>query len=129
MNLKSAHLIFGIATLIVFLATGLYMRANFPALYESNDAIRFIFRANHLYILFSSLLNVALGLYATYRDSGWKLKLQLAGSYLLLAAAPIFIAAFFIEPPQASPMRPLTLVAAFLTLGGMLAHLVGGYKK
>ena len=127
--MRTVHLLIGLATLAMFLATGLYMRANFPALYNTNDAIRFLFRANHVYILFCSLIHIALGIYVVYRDTGWQKKLQLAGSWMLFAAAPIFLAAFIYEPPQASPMRPLTLIAAFLTLGGMTAHLIGGYKK
>ncbi|MGH2566714.1 MAG: hypothetical protein ACRDGA_00120 [Bacteroidota bacterium] len=58
-QLAHSHIVIGIATVVVFLGTGLYMRLNFPDLYESNEAIRYLFRANHLYILFAGLLNIA----------------------------------------------------------------------
>ena len=35
----------------MFLATGLCMRAGFPELYGANEALRYIYRANHAYIL------------------------------------------------------------------------------
>ena len=125
-QLAKSHIVTGIVTVVVFLGTGLYMRANFPALYESNEVIRYLFRANHVYILFSGLLNIVLGTYVVYHDAGWRRKLQLLGSWLLLAVPVVFIVAFIVEPPQASPMRPLTLIGAFATLVGIVAHMVGG---
>jgi hypothetical protein len=122
-------LIIGFLTFLIFLATGAYMRTGFPDLYSGNEVIRFLYRANHVYILFAALLNVSLGLYATEALSAWKKKLQSLGSRILLLVPVIFILAFFIEPPMASPIRPLTLASVLLTLGGMACHAVGAMGR
>lgn len=110
----------GILTFVVFLGTGMYMRVNFPELYDDREAIRFLFRANHVYILFSGLLNIMAGMIPPSFSSGKTLeKAGVPGSIALLLSAPLFIMAFFLEPPEASPMRPVTTTAAFLALIGV----------
>ncbi|HWP81194.1 MAG TPA: hypothetical protein VNN76_00900 [Bacteroidota bacterium] len=125
---RKLHLIVGFLTCLVFLATGAYMRSGFPDLHAGNESIRFLYRANHVYILFSGLLNLCLGLYLTESSTKWRNKLQTFGSRILFLAPILFILAFFVEPPMASPTRPLTLVAAFLSVGGVLCHVIGGLR-
>lgn len=119
------HLVSGIATVVAFLGTGLYMRENFPEVYELNEIIRYQFRANHIYLLLSGLLNVALGLYLALADDPKLRFLQRSGSTLPVAAPVLFLLAFFLEPPNASPQRPLTFVAVLISLIGVVLHLVG----
>ncbi|MBI4417534.1 MAG: hypothetical protein HY563_02075 [Ignavibacteriales bacterium] len=117
--MKRIHLLTGILTLVVFLVTGVYMRIGFPELYGDSEAIRFLFRANHVYILFSGLLNVMAGFASVPMvQTDLVQKVKAAGSILLLLAAPLFILAFILEPPQLSPMRPVTVTAAFFALIG-----------
>lgn len=99
----------------VFLATGIYMRLEFPELYGDREAVRFLYRANHVYILFSGLLNIMAALIPP--PSRWSV-LHRWGSLALLLSAPLFVVAFLLEPSQASPMRPVTVTAAFLALIG-----------
>lgn len=115
MKCKRIHGITGALTIAVFLATGFYMRSEFPELYGDREAVRFLYRANHVYILFSGLLNI---LAALVPPSSRGSALQTLGSLTLLFSAPLFVAAFVLEPSQASPMRPVTVTAAFLALIG-----------
>lgn len=115
MTWKRVHGITGSLTIAVFLATGLYLRSAFPELYGDREAVRFLFRANHVYILFSGLLNI---MAALIPPASRKPVLQSLGSLALVLSAPVFIAAFVLEPSQASPMRPVTVTAAFLALIG-----------
>lgn len=124
MNLKRIHQGMGLVTVAVFLATGLYMRWRFPGLYEGNEVIRYLFRANHIYLLLAGLLNVALGLYLSLHPARWRGRLQRAGSVLLLMAPVLLLAAFFAEPPVPAPERPLTAAGIFATGIGMLCHLI-----
>jgi cytochrome bd-type quinol oxidase subunit 2 len=117
------HLGVGIAGVLAFLATGLYMARNFPAAYASGEEIRYMYRANHVYLLLASLVNVALGCYWPGARPGWRGKLALAGAWLLLAALPVLLAAFFVEPPRGSPERGLTFLGVLLTLLGAAAQL------
>ncbi len=128
MNFKVVHLTAGLGTVFVFLGTGLYMRMNFPQLYEDNEVIRYLFRANHVYILFSGLLNVVLGLYSSLSDHRWRQISQRSGSFLVLLSIPFFVWAFVVEPPTASPYRPLTIVGSFLAITGVMLHLIGGFE-
>jgi len=123
---RRIHFLVGLATVIVFLGTGVYMRMNFPALYINDIVIRYMFRANHVYLLFSGLINIVLGLSVSHSNVIWKRRLQTIGSWILLSAPALFLAAFFIEPPQATPSRPITLLAVFLSLLGVIAHTIGG---
>jgi len=120
--MKQIHLMVGVVTVVLFLGTGVYMRMEFPELYAEHEVIRFLFRANHVYILFSGLLNVVAGLYMFVSEIPRKRTLQRAGSWLLLASSPTFLLAFAIEPMQANPMRPLTVTAAFMALVGVALH-------
>ena len=51
----------GVAGLLTFLWTGRFMLRHFPAAYREHQEIRFLYRANHLYIMFASVLNLVLG--------------------------------------------------------------------
>ena len=55
---RKLHLIVGLAGVAVFLGTGVYMRTHFPALYAGNEALRYMYRANHVYLL-TALAGVA----------------------------------------------------------------------
>jgi hypothetical protein len=106
-RLRAFHLWLGWGTFAIFLGTGVYMAREFPEAYRSREAIRYLFRANHVYILFAALLNLTLG--SRPIETGERSKLQTAASALVAAAVPLLVAAFFVEPPTGSPARPLTL--------------------
>jgi len=121
--LRIALLLAGIAGFAAFLGTGLYMARYFPGAYASGEEIRYLYRANHVYLLLASLLSLVLGCYWPGARSGWRGKLALAGGWLLLAALPVLLAAFFVEPPRGTPERGLTFLAVLLTLLGAAAQL------
>lgn len=116
--------------MLVFLGTGVFMSLRFPDLYAGNETIRFLFRANHVYLLFAGLINILPGLYFTPSESPGKAAIQKGGSWLILIAPVLFFAAFVVEPMQASPMRPLTLTGAFASLIGVGLHaLSAGFQQ
>ncbi len=105
------------------------MQLHFPAIYLHNEAIRYLFRANHIYLLFSGLLNIALGTYVSFSDHEKRKKMQMVGSWFLLIAQGVLLAAFFIEPPQAEPERMITSMGIYLALGGVALHALGRFRK
>jgi hypothetical protein len=121
-KIRRVHFIVGVLAIIAFLGTGVYMRENFPNLYQTNESIRSLFRANHIYILFSSLLNLVLGLYLSPNGVRWRRTLRRLGSLFLLLAPFLLLWAFINEPPQASPMRPLTFLGVGLAFTGTALH-------
>ena len=123
-NLRRLHVWAGLLTVGVFLLTGLAMLLMFPGAYHSNEAIRYLYRANHVYILFAGLLNVALGLYVTPSDAAGRRILQLCGSVLLLVSPVLTVWAFVAEPWKASPSRPITVAAVVACVVGIALHFV-----
>jgi heme A synthase len=121
--MKASHLLVGVLSVLAFLATGLYMRANFPALYADNEALRYIYRANHIYLLLASLVNIALGVYLVAPKSGWRALLSRVGSGLVLLAPFVLCYAFFVEAPKASPERLFTALGVVLVSLGVVAQL------
>jgi len=120
--IRSLHLLVGIGGVLAFLGTGAYMATHFPAAYESHEAIRYTYRANHVYLLLGSLINLAVGIYRTGTRPGWRGTIGLAGSVLILAAAFVLLYAFFFEAPRGVPERPATFVGILMLLVGVLAQ-------
>jgi hypothetical protein len=129
MTLPLAHRLIGLAGLALFITTGIYMRLKFPALYEGREPIRFLFRANHIYIVMSAMVNIAMGLGLTLSPTSTRRKLQLFASSLLLSAPFILFAAFFIDPPAPDSDRHLSRLGVILTVAGTLLHLLSRPKK
>jgi hypothetical protein len=133
MPLKSLHLLVGVAGVLVFLGTGGYMATHFPAAYEHNEAIRYMYRANHVYLLLAGLINIAIGIYRGNSRPGWRGGVALAGSALVLAAPLLLVYAFFAEPPRGVPERPATLIGMVMLLLGVFGqwpnHAPRGEKK
>jgi len=63
--IRISHLIFDFLMFVVFLLTGQYMDRNFNHLIDMDDLPRALMRAQHLYILLATLINIALGSYLT----------------------------------------------------------------
>jgi hypothetical protein len=121
--MRRLHLVIGLAGVAVFLGTGLYMRARFPTLYASNEALRYMYRANHVYLLLASLVNVALGVYLLDADRGWRTTLSKFGSVLTLLSPAILCYAFFAEAPKGTPARIVTTLGIVVLLLGVAAQL------
>ena len=96
------------------------MKLNFPEIYSSNEIIRYQFRANHIYILLSGLINLVAGLYIKPDYTQWRKIISFLSSVVLSLSPLILIIAFFVEPVRASAMRPLTFIGIVLLLIGVL---------
>jgi hypothetical protein len=121
--MRRLHLIVGLTGVAVFLGTGVYMATHFPALYGSNEALRYMYRANHVYLLLASLVNVALGVYLVRGRTGWRASLGKAGSVLALLSPALLCYAFVAEVPHASPERLVTALGVFAVALGVVAQL------
>ena len=72
MRISTIHRRLGFATVIVFLITGFYMKLKGPDLHGSNEVVRFLFRANHVYILLAGLVNLGVGFYVVPHARPWR---------------------------------------------------------
>jgi hypothetical protein len=91
--MKRLHLIFGVVVVIVFLLTGQYMEYVHNRLLP--DGTRMLYRSRHIYLLLAGLLNLVIGIYFVARPRGWRRKLQIVGSVLIVLSPGLLLAGFF----------------------------------
>lgn len=117
------HLAVGTIGLVGFLATGQYMDRVHDHLRGMDDARRLLFRSTHIYLLFTALLNLALGLYLRSAQ-GWRWWVRSAGSVLVVAGPFLAAAGFFTEPWLSDLERPYSRPAIYGCFAGLVLHLV-----
>lgn len=122
--LRRLHLLLGIAGIVAFLATGQYMDRWHEHLRGYNDTTRMLYRSTHIYILLAAVTNAMTGLYLRPAGARWRRGLQLIGSLALLAGPPLFLVGFCTEPYLSGLARPYSRPAIYLTLAGVLLHLI-----
>jgi hypothetical protein len=120
---------FGVAVFIVFLLTGQYMDRYFHHLVGMPDGPRLLYRTRHIFILFSGLLNVGIGVYLVQRPKGWQRILQLLGSILITLASLLLILAFFYDTTRGDLRAPLSHWAIYAIAVGTLFHLFSSLRE
>ncbi len=121
--MRRLHLIVGLAGVVVFLATGVYMRRNFPDLFAGDETLRYLYRANHVYLALASIANLVLGVYLAIRRPGWRAIASKIGSMLILLSPLLLGYAFVVETRMVSPERPFTIFGSLILLIGALTQL------
>ncbi|HEX9165732.1 MAG TPA: hypothetical protein VF862_07455 [Gemmatimonadales bacterium] len=149
MSLRRLHLLVGLATVVLFGLTGLYMHFRYDHLRGMTDATRLLFRSTHIYLLFSGLLNVALGLSGAGDNGREREKaggtaaggttaggaaagpglLRAIGSVLILVGPLLFLAGFLREPFLGALARPFSRPAIYAALAGMALHWVASLRR
>jgi hypothetical protein len=127
--MRRLHLATGLIALTAFLASGLFMRLGPHHLSSLDNATRLLFRSTHIYLLFTALLNLVLGMYAEPRQSGWRAWVQRVGSALVLVAPALLGMAFLREPWLTNLARPYTQPAVIGSFVGVLCHLVSSSRS
>ncbi len=127
--MRRAHLVVGLASFVAFLLTGQYMDRWLGHLEAMADLPRMLYRSGHIYLLFTALLNVALGLYMTDAGTGGPRVLARAGSLLILAAPVLLLIGFDREPARTDYERPYARMAIYGSAAGVLGHLVASRKS
>ena len=120
------HLVFGLLLFIVFVTTGKYMRVDFPDKDAIPQELRLLMRSRHIYILFSALIHLALGVYLQLRPQGWRKVLQFGGSAVLVLSSAFLVWAFVVETYSYQHFSDLSRNGIYLSLAGIGLHLIGG---
>jgi hypothetical protein len=93
------------------------------------DGPRMFFRSAHIYLLWSSLLNLLLGCHVVQAQLGIRRSLQLIGS-LAIAAGPLLLGfSFFIEQYNAGLLRPVGQLAVFASFTGAVLHVLASIRS
>lgn len=116
---KNPLLWLGLALLIVFALSGLYLnRVTAPA-HPEGAPERMLARASHIYILFIGLVVLAASLVRTEGDPAWIRRAVAAGKAMLIGSAGLLVIAQFREHGWPKD-RSLTLSGCILALAGGL---------
>ncbi len=124
-TVRRIHLALGLVGLVAFVATGQVMDLRHGHLRGLADGPRLLFRSAHIYLLFSALVNLLLGVYLTPAPTRARRALQAGGSLLVAVGPPLLLWAFFREPWLAGLARPFSRPAIYASLAGVLLHVVG----
>ena len=127
--MRYVHLIFGILMFVVFTITGRYMRADFPDKDAIAPEFRILMRSRHIYVLFSALIHIGLGLYLQLRPLIVQKILQIAGSAVLVYSSVMLVWAFAVETYQLQHFSSLSRSGIYASLAGIGLHLIGGLGK
>lgn len=120
------HVIFGIVLFFVFTTTGSYMRADFPDKDAISQELRILMRSRHIYILFSALIHLALGIYFRFCPSIWRKGFQILGSIVLFVSSSLLVWAFVSETYSYQHFSEISRFGIYTSLAGIVLHLIGG---
>jgi hypothetical protein len=121
-TLKSVHLLVGIFGIVVFVLTGQYMAIFLRGMMDMPDGPRLLYRTSHLYLMWSSLVNLLVGVYFIAANGKVTRIMQCIASALLLAGPPLIIAGFFLESPNNDLDRPFCGWANYFAIAGVIVH-------
>ncbi len=119
MKFKEINLCFGLTLFIGFLISGYYMENYFKPENIDNLVMRMQIRANHIYILFISLLNVVAFKCDLKFNNNIARYIDVMFRTLMIASGILAIFAFLKEHTGDLNVRNLTLYSAFLSLASV----------
>ena len=100
------------------------MRADFPDKEALDQGFRFLMRSRHIYILFSALIHVALGLYFVRRVEAWRHVVQYIGSAILILSSILLVTAFARETYAFAAYSDISRFGIYSSLFGVGLHLI-----
>jgi hypothetical protein len=86
-------------------------------------------RSRHIYILFSGLIHLVLGVYLQIRSAIWRRVLQYAGSVVLVISSGLLLWAFIVESYELQHFSDISRWGIYLSLAGVGLQLFGGISR
>ncbi|MEH6549016.1 MAG: hypothetical protein V7711_16755 [Pseudomonadales bacterium] len=86
--LKQTHLCIGLVGLALFLLSGQYFALQMGGLQDLEDTPRLLLRTSHVYLFFSSMINITLGLYFV---QSLRLKWYTVLNHCLVLVSPVLL--------------------------------------
>jgi hypothetical protein len=117
-GIRKVQILFGTALFIAFLLTGQYLQRVFVPVHQADLALRMMARANHLAILFLSLLNVT-GALVEFGSGSRRIRLLGSASRMfVMLSGLVFVAVFATQPEELAFPREYVLMGVVLALAG-----------
>jgi hypothetical protein len=126
--IKKIHFYLGLTVITHFAITGILLRINYFSITPQDTLVRMMLRANHIYILFSGLVNLLIS-YSLHESKIQKL--HIAASFILLISTIGINLSFYIDPIHHLDIangvmhRKLTGYSVQAFLIGTVLYLVG----
>ncbi len=127
--MKKVNLYFGLILLLIFLGTGYYLKTYFKPQHLNDLTLRMEIRANHIYILFVSLLNILSYKYETSKGNVTSSVGVVVFRTLLVAAGIASVWAFCVNHHGNLIGRKITLMTVSLSLAAVILFLVTEYAR
>lgn len=105
------------------------MRADFPDKDAIPQEMRLLMRSRHIYILFSALIHLALGVYLQIRPQIWRKLLQFGGSGAIAISSAVLLWAWYAETNTFRHFSDISRFGIYLSLTGIGLHLIGGVGR
>ena len=123
------HLIFGLLLFVIFTQTGTFMRSDFPDKEAIPPEFRMLMRSRHIYILFSALIHIVLGIYIRKPSEKWRELIQHIGSTVLVFSSVLLIAAFVTETYYDRGFSDISRYGIYASLAGVVLLMIGGIHR
>jgi len=121
-RLGALHRWLGITTVAVFIVTGLVMLPQNLGALPLDSGLRLLFRSRHLYLLFSGLVNLGVGLRFVLPAGGRARVAASIGSALTLLSPPLLLAAFALEALGSGTPGLASALGCYAAFGGVLLY-------
>lgn len=102
------------------------MRVDFPDKDMIPQELRLLMRSRHIYILFSALIHLVLGVYFQLRPRPLQRVLQISGSVVLVTASCLLTWAWYVETYKIEHYSNISRYGIYASLAGVGLHLIGG---
>ncbi|MEO1035674.1 MAG: hypothetical protein AAFX44_08950 [Pseudomonadota bacterium] len=112
----SAHWFIGLAGLVVFVVQGQYLVHVAGPMPELADGPRMLYRSGHIYLLLTSLINLAIARAETPAP-GWRRRVHRVTSAIVAVSPIVMMAGFLVEPTSGTLERPITALGLYAMFG------------
>ncbi|MBW8887115.1 MAG: hypothetical protein JF616_05075 [Fibrobacteres bacterium] len=129
MNRKNGMFYLGLFLLIGFVFTGMYLRYHVKPALGDDIAHRMMARANHLYLLFISLLIMTASQIDVTSRAAWIRRTTATGKLLLCASGLLLALAVFTDHSGGTRDRVTTFYGCIAALAGGLALAAGVFGR
>ena len=122
-NLRNVHTIAGVLMGILFLVSGFYLLFNIHSDTSVPVSQHMMYRANHIYLLFSSLCHLLMIPYFVSYNLVWANRVKYSISIMMLLSSILLMLAFIKEPITNSLDRPMSAWGLYFLLASVLLML------
>jgi uncharacterized membrane protein len=121
--MRRLHLAAGVVNAIAFVSSGAYMRWLVDP-EKLAPGVDLLYISRHIYVLAPALIHLALSAYVRPAARKGALRLQWAGTTLLIVSSVLLVSAFVFEPIGGRGRTAMSAFGIFTLAGGVILHVI-----